>query len=132
MSQEFEPRFGEQAERPSLAREILAALVAALAGTWVSAILAALVLPVSALSLMTRVDLYIVAVVATLTLIWLFRKLGPIGGWAAGLVVLTLLPSLLTKLIFGAASGWLLVLVLNAIFAVTALVVYRFVAFGRL
>ena len=55
------------------------------------------------------------------------------GAAALGLagVLLTVVPSLLAKLVFGSGAPWGLVLALNLVYAVTAIVVYRLVAGAR-
>ena len=45
-----------------------------------------------------------------------------------GLVVLTIVPSLLSKLVFAAPRPWSIVLLINAVYALTALAVYGLVA----
>jgi uncharacterized protein YqhQ len=45
-----------------------------------------------------------------------------------GLVVLTVVPSLLAKLVFASRSPWSIVLLLNAVYALVSLVVYAIAA----
>lgn len=66
-----------------------------------------------------------IALVILVPLVYRLRN----DAWGAGLalILLTLAPSLLAKLLLGAVTAWPVVLALNFIYALTALVVYRLV-----
>jgi len=55
------------------------------------------------------------------------------GAAALGLagVLLTVVPSVLAKMIFGSGAPWTLVLLLNLVYAVTAILVYQLVSGSR-
>lgn len=51
---------------------------------------------------------------------------------AASIIALTVIPSILAKLVFGLGASWLFVLVVNAVYAVVAWAVYHAIAgWGR-
>ena len=74
-----------------------------------------------------KLSLLVAIIVAAL--IPLFMAL--VGGMPALLlsfVGLMIVPSLLAKLVFGSAASWILVLVLNAIYAIAAMATYKAIA----
>src|SRR5215469_14985603 len=107
---------------------VIPVLVAGVAGTIVNAIAAAIVIaPASIrLALVRGRNAVAIAVVGLLPLIFLFVQ-QPIST-VLGLVVLTIVPSLLAKLVFSVRSPWSIVLLLNAVYALVALVVYAITA----
>ena len=108
----------------SLPTLVIPVLVAGVAGTIVNAIAAAIVVAPASIRLALVPGRY--AVAALLPLI--FSSLQQPISTVLGLVVLTIVPSLLAKLVFSVRSPWSIVLLLNAVYALVALVVYAITA----
>ena len=109
-------------------REIIAVVMAGVVGNVVNAVAAALLIRPDLIDFALVPGRYIVAILVA-ALIPLFIAL--IGGMPAlvlSFIALTVVPSLLAKLVFGSAAPWILVLVLNAIYAIAAMATYKAIA----
>ena len=109
-------------------KHILAVIVAGVAGTLANALAVAAFVNPELIRLALVPGRYGVAVAVALAIplcLWLVR--GRAAPWAA-LALLTVIPSLLAKFVFGAGAPWHLVLALNAVYGFAALVAYRMVA----
>jgi hypothetical protein len=107
---------------------VMAVVLAGVAGTIANAIAAGIVIIPSAIRLALVPGRYAVAVAVAALLPFIFRLARPSTGTLLGLVALTALPSLLAKLVFNAHAPWPIVGLLNAVYALAALIVYRVVA----
>ena len=118
-------------DAPSMFRQVLGVVAGAVAGTLANALMIAFFLPVSAISLIANPGRYVVALILATALPFLFHRLGAIGGWIAGFLVLTLLSTLLAKLIFSAEGTWSAAFAFNAVYALAAILAYRYTTHGR-
>jgi hypothetical protein len=107
---------------------IVAVVLAGVAGTIVNAVAAAVVISPAAIKLALLPGRHLVAVLVAGTLPLIFSMAPQPISSVLGIVVLTVVPSLLAKLVFSAPAPWLIVLLLNAVYALVALAVYIFAA----
>ncbi len=106
----------------------VAVLAAGTAGTLANAAAAAIAVDADLIRFALVPGRYAVAILVTAALPLLFRLPGRWIPVVAGLCWLTVVPSLLAKLAFGAGAPWPIVLGLNGVFAVAALLTYRLTA----
>ena len=107
---------------------IIPIVLAGATGTVVNAIAAAIVVSPASIKLALVPGRYAVAIAVAGTLPFIFAMAQqPISAMLA-LVVLTMVPSLLSNLVFAAPRPWSIVLLVNAVYALTALAVYGIVA----
>ena len=109
-------------------RTIIATVLAGVVGNVVNAVAASLLIRPELIDFALVPGRYAVAILVA-ALIPIFMAL--VGGMPALLlsfVGLTVVPSLLAKLVFGSGAPWILVLVLNAIYAIAAMVTYKAIA----
>jgi hypothetical protein len=99
-------------------------------GTIVNAMAAAIIIAPSHIRLALVPGRYAVAIAVAALLPFIFRSARLSIGIVLGLITLTIIPSLLAKLVFNVPTPWLIVILLNAVYAVTALIVYQAVT-GR-
>ncbi|WP_340116049.1 hypothetical protein [Pelagibius sp. 7325] len=112
-------------------RTVLAVVLAGAAGVLANAAAAALFVNPMLWQLAGTPNRYLIGI-ALAVLVPLLYRVRP-GAWGAGvaLLLLTLLPSLATKLALGAVIAWPTLLALNFTYALAVLVVYRVVAGTR-
>jgi len=108
----------------SLPTLVIPVLVAGVAGTIVNAIAAAIVVAPASIRLALVPGRYAVAALLPLIVSSLQQPISTV----LGLVALTIVPSLLAKLVFSARAPWSIVPLLNAVFAPVSLVVYAITA----
>jgi hypothetical protein len=107
---------------------IIPVVLAGVAGTVVNAVAAAIVVSPTAIRLALLPGRYAVAIVVAGTLPFIFSMAPQPISSVLGLIVLTVVPSILAKLVFSAPAPWSIVLMLNAVYAIVALAVYGFAA----
>ena len=105
-------------------RLVAAVLAAGIAGTLANAAVAAIAVDGDLIRLALVPGRYVVAILVAATLPLVFRIPGRWNAMVAALGLLTVVPSLLAKLAFGAGASWPMVLGLNAVFALAALSTY--------
>jgi hypothetical protein len=109
-------------------RMIFATVMAGIVGTVTNAVAAALLIHPVLMDFAMMPARYLVAIFVAgqipLFKIWV----GGPSGLTFAFIGLTLVPSLLAKFVFGTESPWILVLVLNAVFAIGALATYNVIA----
>ena len=103
---------------------VIAVVVAGIVGTLANsiAVTAAFGAPFVPLALSFGRNAVAILVAALLPAI--YRNTAGTTAHLIALVALTVIPSLLAKLVFGADAPWLAVLLLNAVYAVAAIVTY--------
>jgi hypothetical protein len=106
------------------ARTILAAVLGGISGTIANSIAITLAIGAPLLPLIFSFGREAVAILVALLLIPIFTRLSGTTAWLVALVVLTLVPSILAKVVFGATVPLIMVLAFNAIYALVATVVY--------
>lgn len=109
-------------------RALTGVVVAGIVGTIANTAALVAVLGSERLSLGLVPGRYAVAILLCAALPLLDRWLRGASFWAAAIVWLTVAPSLLAKLVFGAAAGWSAVLGFNLVYALAALATYWLIA----
>lgn len=106
-------------------RIAIAVVVAGIVGTLANsvAVAAAIGAPFAPLALSPGRHAVAILVAGLLPLI--DRMWRGMAGQLVALALLTVVPSLLAKLVFGIGAPWLAVLLLNAVYALAAIVAYR-------
>ena len=119
----------DRAEKSSLNFALIIPVVlAGIAGTVVNAVAAAIVVSPANIKLALVPGRYAVAIIVAGALPFIFAMVQqPISSMLA-FVVLTVVPSILSKLVFAAPRPWSIVLLINAIYALTSMAVYGLVA----
>jgi hypothetical protein len=92
--------------------------------TIVNAMAAAIIIAPSRIRLALVPGRYAVAIAVAALLPFVFRSQRLSIGIVLGLSTLTIIPSLFAKLVFNVPTPWLIVTLLNAVYALTALIVY--------
>ena len=105
-----------------------AVIAAGVAGTLLNAVAAAFFVDGTRIGLALLPGRYAVAILVALTLPLAFRLRDSRMAVGISLLVLTLVPSLIAKLVLGAGAAWTTVIGLNAVYAVAALLVYGLLA----
>ena len=104
---------------------LIAVVIAGIAGTIANALAASVAIAPVKINFLYVPGRYLVAIAVAALLPLLYTRIGGMAGWATSIIALTLIPSLVAKLALGAAAPWGLVLALNAIYALTAIAIYR-------
>ena len=113
-------------------RKIAAIVAAGIAGTLVNSAAAAAVLGGDKfLPFALSPGRHVVAIAVAALIPVSFVVFDGAAALAMAGVFLTVVPSVLAKLVFGSGAPWALVFALNAVYAVVAIVVYRLVAGAR-
>ena len=110
------------------ARTILAAVVAGIAGTIANSIVVASLMGTPLMGLIFSFGREAVAILVALLLIPIFARMQGTAAWITGILTLTIVPSILAKLVFVAAAPWAAVLMVNAAYALVAVIVYVLIA----
>lgn len=112
-------------------RIVLAVVAAGVAGTVANSIIVSLLVDAANfLPLATSPGRLTVAILVAALLPVIGARLSGPSEAAASIIALTVIPSVLAKLVFGVGAGWLFVLFVNAVYAVAAWAVYHAIA-GR-
>ncbi len=106
------------------ARNVVIAVIAGIVGTIANSIAIGVVLGAPVMPLIFSFGREVVAILVALLLVPIFARMSGGAAWATALVALTIIPSLLAKLVFAAGAGWGMVLFLNLIYALAATAVY--------
>jgi len=112
-------------------RTVLAVGLAGVAGSLANALAAVVFVNPALWVLALAPGRYAIAALLAIAIPVIYRILP--GAWGAllALVFLTMVPSLLNKLVFGGFAAWPVVLALNFVYALAALVAYRLVLGSR-
>ncbi|MFZ3580873.1 hypothetical protein ACOI1H_01720 [Loktanella sp. DJP18] len=111
-------------------RNLIIVAIAGIIGTIANAIAVNIVAGAEVMPLILSWGRHAVAVVVALLLIPIFARRADLGAWILALVALTVIPSLLAILVFGAAAPWTFVLSVNAVYAFFATLIFA-VSFER-
>ena len=109
----------------SIAIQTVAVIIGGAIGTVTNAIAASLIISPDKLGLALVPGRYAVAIAVTASIPFIFRVTSRLWAVVLSLAVLTVVPSLLAKLVFGSTATWVLVLGLNAVFAIAAFAGYQ-------
>tara|TARA_R100000306_G_C4356321_1_gene132900 strand:- start:442 stop:825 length:384 start_codon:yes stop_codon:yes gene_type:complete len=109
-------------------RNIIAAILAGIAGTIANSIAVSAALGAPLLDLIFSFGREAVAILVALLLIPIFARMEGAAAWLTGFLTLAIVPSILAKTVFAIEAGWTTVLILNAVYAITAVIVYVLIA----
>lgn len=107
------------------AKTVLAVVSAGAVGTLANAAAAALLISSDKLALATVPGRYGVAIAVAALLPFVLRAVRGVVGMVLALVLLTAVPSLIAKFVLAAGAPWAMVLLLNGVYAVAAIAVFR-------
>ncbi len=105
-------------------KTVIAAVLAGVIGTLANSVAVAALFGAPLLGLIFSFGRLTVAILVALLLIPIFARMEGIAAWITALVTLTVLPTLLAKTVFAAGAPWIMVLMVNAVYAVAAIIVY--------
>ena len=105
-------------------RRIVAVIVAGVAGTIANSVAVAALTPNPFVPLAVSPGRNAVAIAVAVLLPVIYAVTSGVAAAVIALVALTVIPSILAKLVFGADAPWLFVLGVNAVYAIAAWVVY--------
>lgn len=105
-------------------RTLIAVLLAGIVGTIVNSLAAAAVVGAPLAALLTRWGGYVVAILVAALLPVIYARMAGAAAHAVAVAALTIIPSLLAKFVFGIGAPWGIVLILNAVYAVAAILTY--------
>ncbi len=109
-------------------RTALAVILGGVVGTIVNSVAVSFVIPsVDLLQLLQVPGRYTVAILVTALLPLIYAQTSGSGAMLVSIAALTIIPSVLAKMVFGVGAPWHLVLLLNLVFAVVAWAVYNWV-----
>ena len=122
MNRAIAARFRKRSKREfdPVARIILAVVVAGIVGTIANSIIVAALTPNAFLPLAVSPGRNAVAIAVAALLPVIYAAMSGIAAAVVALAALTVIPSILAKLVFGVAAPWLFVLGVNAVYAVAA------------
>lgn len=103
---------------------ILAIVIAGVAGTIANSVVVAALTPNDFVTLATSTGRLGVAIVVAALLVLIYAQASGIVAAVIAVVALTIVPSVLAKLVFGVGAPWGFVLVVNAVYALVAWAVY--------
>jgi hypothetical protein len=109
-------------------RRIVAVIVAGVAGTLANSAVVAALMPNGFIPLALSPGRNAVAIAVALLLPAIYAMTSRAAAAIIALVALTVIPSLLAKLVFGAGASWPFVLGVNAVYALAAWAVYCAIA----
>lgn len=112
-------------------RIIVAVFVAGIVGTIANSIVVAALTPNEFVPLALSPGRNAVAIAVAVLLPVIYAGMSGIAAAVVALVALTVIPSILAKLVFGVGAPWLFVLGVNAVYAVAAWAVYLAIARPR-
>ena len=112
-------------------RTVIAAVLAGIAGTIANSIAITAVMGAPVMPLIFSFGREIVAILVAMLLIPIFARMVGASAWITAFLALTIIPSILAKLVFAAAAPWSAVLMLNAVYAIVAIIVYVIVTRRR-
>ncbi|MGH1419464.1 MAG: hypothetical protein ACRBCJ_11455 [Hyphomicrobiaceae bacterium] len=109
-------------------RVILAVIAAGIAGTIVNSLAVVFAFPeIDLVALLAKYGRFIVAIAVAALLPVIYSQMSGSSAVVTALAALTIIPSVLAKLVFGVGASWIMVLLLNLVFAVVAWAVYLWV-----
>ena len=109
-------------------RKIIATVLAGVVGNVVNAVAASIMVKPDLIYFALVPGRYLVAIIVAALIPLLMALVGGMPALLLSFVGLMIVPSLLAKLVFGSAAPWILVLVLNAIYAIAAMATYKAIA----
>ncbi|TMM51247.1 hypothetical protein [Sulfitobacter sabulilitoris] len=113
-------------------RNIVAAVIAGVVGTIANSLVVSGLTGAPLWGLILSFGREAVAIAVALLLIPIFLRMRRWQPWVVGIAVLTVVPSLLAKTVFGVAAPWGVVLGVNAVYAVAATVVFALIVRGKM
>ena len=108
----------------SVVRLVVAVVVAGIVGTIANSIIVAALAPNAFVPLALSPGRNAVAIAVAVLLPVIYVAMSGIAAAVVALAALTVIPSILAKLVFGVGAPWLFVLGVNAVYALAAWAVY--------
>jgi hypothetical protein len=108
----------------SALRRIVAVIVAGVAGTIANSVVVAALTPNAFVPLAVSPSRNAVAIAVAVLLPVIYAATSGVAAAVIALVALTVIPSILAKLVFGIGAPWHFVLGVNAVYAIAAWAVY--------
>lgn len=108
-------------------KHILAVVIAGIVGTLLNAFAASIVISPDKIGFALVPGRYAVAIAVAALLPFVYAACKGKISWPLAMALLTVIPSLIAKLVFGAGAPWTLVLSLNAVYALGATIAYALV-----
>ena len=105
-------------------RNVIVAIIAGIVGTIANSIAINIMAGAEVMPLILSFGRNAIAILVALLLIPLFRGGSAFVAFVLGVVLLTVIPSLLAKYVFAAQAPWSMVMTVNFIYAVVATVIY--------
>lgn len=105
-------------------RTLMAVILAGIAGTIANSLVVAGLVGAPLWGLILSFGRNAVAILVALLLPVIYARMHGIAAHAVAVVALAVIPSILAKTVFGVAAPWGLALAVNAVYAVSAVVVY--------
>ena len=105
-------------------RTLIAAILGGIAGTIANSIAITAATGAPLAPLIFSFGREAVAILVALLLIPIFAKMAGAQAWITGFLALTIIPSVLAKLVFAAGAPWSMVFLFNGIYAIVAIIVY--------
>lgn len=112
----------------SMARMIVAVVVAGVVGTLANSVVVAALTPNAFVPLATSPGRNLVAIAVAALLPVIYARVSGATAAVVALAALTIIPSLLAKLVFGIGAPWPFVMGVNAVYALAAWATYLGVA----
>ncbi len=110
-------------------RTAIAVIVAGIVGTLANSVAVVIAIPgIDLLELLAVPGRYLVAIAVCALLPFIYAQMSGTNAAVVSIAALTIIPSVLAKLVFGVGAPWIMVLFLNLIFAVVAWIVYCWLA----
>ena len=114
-----------------IVRLVVAVVVAGIFGTIANSIIVAALTPNAFVPLAVSPGRNAVAIAVAVLLPVIYTAMSGIAAAVVALAALTVIPSILAKLVFGVGAPWLFVLGVNAVYAVAAWATYLAIARPR-
>lgn len=122
-------RHGKRVKKePYVVRLTLAVVVAGVVGTIANSVIVAALTPNQFIPLAVSPGRNAVAIVVAALLPVIYARITGATAAIVAVAALTVIPSVLAKLVFGVAAPWLFVLGVNAVYAIAAWAVYPAIA----
>jgi hypothetical protein len=115
----------------AVVRLVIAGVVAGIVGTIANSVIVAALTPNPFVPLAVSPGRNAVAIVVAVLLPVIYAAMSGVAAAVVALVALTVIPSLLAKLVFGVDAPWLFVLGVNAVYALAAWATYLAIAQPR-
>lgn len=106
-------------------RLALAVIAAGIVGTIANSVAVVFAFPdIDLIALLAKYGRFVVAIAVAALLPVIYSQMSGTSAIVTAIAALTIIPSVLAKLVFGIGAPWIMVLLLNLVFAIVAWAVY--------